>query len=54
MTFHANDDDRLWKDSQDEGWFRFSSPLRFIIFLIFIVCVIIGGWYFFSPQKTSS
>jgi len=48
MTFSPNDDDRLWKDSQRDGWFRFSSPWRYILFLIILLCVVIGLWYLFS------
>lgn len=51
MKFAPDDEDRLWRESQQEGWFRFSSPLRYIIFLIFIICLLIGLWYLLSPTN---
>lgn len=51
MTFSPDDDDRLWKESPQEGWFRFSSPLRYVIFLVILLCVIIGLWYLFSSTR---
>jgi len=53
MTFSPDDDDRLWRESQQEGWFHFSSPLRYVVFLIILLCVIIGLWYLFSSAHQS-
>lgn len=53
MTFSPDDDDRLWKESREEGWFRFSSPLRYVVSLIVILCIIIGLWYLFSSTRPS-
>jgi cell division protein FtsN len=49
MTFTPNDDDRLWKESRQRGWFRFSTPLRYVVFLIILVCFVIALWYLLSP-----
>ncbi len=51
MTFSPNDDDRLWKEPQQEGWFHFSSPLRYIIFLLLLVILIITLWYLYSSAN---
>ncbi|MBS0272009.1 MAG: SPOR domain-containing protein [Proteobacteria bacterium] len=53
MTFTPNDDDRLWKEEEDKGWFRFPSPLRYIILLLIIICVVAGIWYALSPDRRS-
>lgn len=53
MTFSPGDDDRLWTDPEKESWFRFSSPLRYLVFLVILVCLIIGGWYLVSPARRS-
>lgn len=53
MTFSPNDDDRLWKDEEKRGWFRFPSPLRYIVLLLIIVCVAAGIWYMLSPDRRS-
>lgn len=49
MTFTPNDDDRLWKDSRPSGWFRFSTPLRYVVSLIVLICLVIALWYLLSP-----
>jgi len=48
MTFYVHDDDRLWQDSEQRGWFRFPGPFRYILFLVLLVFLIIGIWYLFS------
>lgn len=53
MTFTPNDDDRLWRATQQESWFRFSNPMRYIILLIILVLLMICTWYlFFNTSKT--
>ncbi|OJW47773.1 MAG: hypothetical protein BGO67_08995 [Alphaproteobacteria bacterium 41-28] len=49
MTFSPNDDDRLWKGSRQRVWFRFTTPLRYLIFLILLICFIVALWYLLSP-----
>lgn len=51
MTFIPNDDDRLWKDSQHDGWFRFGNPLKYILFVIILIALVIGIWYLLSPAR---
>jgi len=52
MMFSPNQDDRLWKESPDKGWFRFPTPLKYIIFLsLAIICVIIIWYLFFSARQ---
>jgi len=51
MSFTPNDNDRLFRESKEEGWFRFSSPFRFVLLLIFLVFLIALGWYFLSPTQ---
>jgi len=53
MTFSPNDDDRLWKGSPQKGWFRFSTPLRYVVFLIILIFFIIALWYLVSPANRS-
>ncbi len=53
MTFSPNDDDRLWKETRKEGWFRFATPLRYIIFLLALVCLVVALWYLFAPARRS-
>lgn len=51
MTFTPNDDDRLWRGTQQESWFRFSTPMRYILLLIILVALIICAWYLFAPTN---
>ncbi|MBX9787224.1 MAG: SPOR domain-containing protein [Alphaproteobacteria bacterium] len=51
MTFSPNDDDRLWQDSKSEGWFRFSSPVRYIFFLLILIILVVGAWYLLTPGR---
>lgn len=48
-----NDDDRLWSASQQRGWFQFSGPLRFLLLVIVMICLVIGLWYLLSPARRS-
>lgn len=51
MTFYVSNEDRLWNEPQQKGWFRFPSPIRFIVFLILLVCCIVVVWYFFLSSR---
>ncbi|MDI9637505.1 SPOR domain-containing protein [Kamptonema cortianum] len=51
MTFSPNDDDRLWQDPKSEGWFRYSSPLRYIILLLLLIALVVGAWYLLMPTR---
>jgi len=51
MKLSPNDDDRLWKESEKTPWFRFSSPLRYVLFLILLICLLIGLWYVIAPTR---
>ncbi|MBL8676584.1 MAG: hypothetical protein JNJ47_04065, partial [Alphaproteobacteria bacterium] len=51
MTFSPNDDDRLWQDSQSEGWFRFSSPFHYIVLLLILIALVAGAWYLLIPAR---
>lgn len=53
MTFSPNDDDRFWQDPKSEGWFRFSSPLHYIIFLLILIALVIVAWYLLTPTRQS-
>ncbi|MBY0501000.1 MAG: SPOR domain-containing protein [Alphaproteobacteria bacterium] len=53
MTFTPDDDDRLWRETQQESWFRFSTPIRYIILLIILVFLIICVWYLFNFTNKS-
>jgi cell division protein FtsN len=50
MNFRPNDDDRLFHESSDEGWFRSISPIRFIILIIVVILLIVGAWLLLSPS----
>lgn len=55
MTFYPDDDDRLWKDSKTDSWFRFPTPLRYLAFLILIILIVVILWNLFAPvNKTYS
>lgn len=49
MNFTPDVKDRLWRESQEDSGFRFSTPLLYISLFIILVCLFIGGWYLFSP-----
>ncbi|MDZ4323305.1 MAG: hypothetical protein U1A05_04390, partial [Alphaproteobacteria bacterium] len=51
MTFSPNDDDRLWQEPKSEGWFRFSSPFRYIVLLLILIALVVGAWYLFTPER---
>ncbi|HUX78711.1 MAG TPA: SPOR domain-containing protein [Alphaproteobacteria bacterium] len=53
MTYSPNDDDRLWKEPRREGWFRFTTPLRYVVFLLLLVGAVIVIWYLVSPVRRS-
>lgn len=50
MTFSPNEEDRLWREPEKTSWFTFPNPIRFVIFLIVLVCVLIGLWYLIAPR----
>ena len=52
MTFSPNNDDRLWKDEKSsKGWFRFSSPLHYLVFLLILILIVVGAWYLLTPAR---
>ena len=51
MTFIPDDDDRLWKDSKEDGWYRFSNPWRYVLFILLLVGAVIIIWYLTSPAR---
>lgn len=51
MKLSPDEDDRLWKESDKPHWFRFSSPLRYLVFLIVLIALLIGLWYLIAPTK---
>ena len=51
MTFSPNDDDRLWQEPKSEGWFRFSSPFRYIVLLLILIALVVGAWYLLTPER---
>ncbi len=53
MTFSPGDDDRLWREPEKDGWFRFSSPLKYVIFIIILIALIVVIWYLMSPARRS-
>jgi len=53
MTFIPDDNDRLWKDSKENGWYRFSNPWRYVLFIALLVGVVIIVWYLASPARRS-
>ncbi len=52
MTYSPNENDRLWRDSEDDSWFHFGGPFRFIVLVIILIGLILGGWYYFSPKES--
>lgn len=53
MTFSPNNDDRFLKSSQYKGWFRFSTPIRYLIFLLLIVVFTVITWYLLFDRRQS-
>jgi cell division septation protein DedD len=53
MTFVPDREDRLWRESGQEGRFRISTPLWYAIFVTFLVALLIGLWYLFAPMRQS-
>lgn len=51
MKLGPQDDDRLWREEEARGWFRFASPLRYVMFLIILVAVLVGLWYLIAPSR---
>lgn len=51
MKLQPRDDDRLWRESETTSWFRFSSPLRYVIFILILIAVLIGLWYLIAPTR---
>lgn len=51
MKLEPHDDDRLWRESETTHWFRFSSPLRYVVFIIVLIAVLIGLWYLIAPRR---
>lgn len=53
MKLSPNDEDRLWREREPEKtpWFRFSSPLRYIVFLIILVLLLVCVWYLIAPSR---
>jgi cell division septation protein DedD len=51
MKLEPHDDDRLWRESETTSWFRFSSPLRYVIFILILIAVLIGLWYLIAPTR---
>lgn len=50
MNLSPKDDDRLWREPEKTSWFRFSTPLRYIVFLILLIALLVGLWYLFAPS----
>jgi hypothetical protein len=50
MKLSPNDEDRLWREEEQTSWFRFPGPLKYVIFLILLICILIGLWYLISPS----
>lgn len=51
MKLSPHNDDRLWREPEKTRWFRFSSPLRYIIFLILLILLLVGLWYLIAPSR---
>ena len=51
MNLSPNEEDRLWREPEKTSWFRFSNPLRFVIFLIVVIGILIGLWYLIFPTR---
>ena len=58
MSLHIDDEDRYWhtqEEHEDRGWWRFASPLRYVLYLLSAILLVIGIWYLFfdSPHHHS-
>lgn len=51
MIFSPNQDDRLWKETPNKGWFRFSTPLKYVFFLVLAIILIVLAWHLFSSAR---
>ena len=51
MNFSPNDDDRFLKSRQYKGWFRFATPIRYLILLLLIVFFTITVWYLLFARR---
>ncbi|MEB3703140.1 SPOR domain-containing protein [Candidatus Bealeia paramacronuclearis] len=50
MSLRIDDEDRYWHDHEHDenmGWWRFASPLKYVLILLGAVILIVGGWYLF-------
>lgn len=47
MTFSPSANDRLWKDPEKDK--DFPPFVRYILILLIIGGILLGGWYFFAP-----
>lgn len=53
MSLHIDDEDRYWhaqEEHEDRGWWRFASPLRYVLYLLVAVVLVVGIWYLFFDQ----
>lgn len=50
MNLSPGDDDRLWRETEETRWFRFSAPRRYIVFIIILILALIGLWYLIAPK----
>jgi len=48
MSMKFSREDRLWREANQEGWWRFRTPARYIFFLFLVILLIVGGWFLFS------
>lgn len=55
MSLHIDDEDRYWhshEESEDRGWWRFASPLRYVVYLLGLIILVVGIWYLFFDKPT--
>ena len=51
MNLSPNDDERFCREPEKTSWVHFSSPLRYGIFIIILIGVLVGLWYLISPTR---
>lgn len=53
MTLRANERERNIRErhARQDGWFRWSTPTRFILFIIIVVGLIVGIWSLISESE---